>query len=436
MMEAMKREFIEAVVSRGHSQELGEEIYNLIEKFAEYGFNKSHSAGYALIAYQTGYLKAHHPVEFMAASMTSEIGDSDRIQKLANECKNLGIEILPPDVNESGIDFSVTTKGIRFGLIAVKNVGEGAVKAILEARRRVGIFNNIFNFITEVDPHQINRKALESLIQAGAFDSLERNRSKLFANIDRIMLYGNAVQEERVRGQFSFFESGGEGKVFSPPEMEPVSEWPRFERLSREKGVLGYFVSGHPLEKYRLEVENFSSPAIENLENMPDNAKVRLCGIITKVSKKLTKKGDLMALATIEDFTGSTEVLFFQKTFEQFKTLLIEDTMIALDGRTSTKEDEPVKVVVENAVPLERARTEFTRALQITLDTSQMTSDKMKKLETILKAYPGKTTLILMVCSGKSVCRLKSGRFTLEINDNLLKDLSDLAGKNNIRLLF
>ena len=435
VMESMKREFIDNVKAKGHGEEIGEEIFDLIERFAQYGFNKSHSAGYALVAYQTGYLKAHYPAEFMAATMTSEMGrDSDRLQKLANACKTIGVEVLPPDVNESEMDFAVVEKGIRFGLKAIKNVGEGPVRAILEARERSGGFSTVYNFIEEIDPHQINRKALESLVQAGAMDSLERNRAKLHASIDRIIAYGNAVHDERQRGQFSFFGAESGEKSFTQPEFEEVAEWNRLERLNREKNMLGYFVSGHPLEKYQHEVESFSSPAIENLENMPDNARVRLCGIITGVSRKTTKRGDMMAIVTLEDFSGSAEVLFFQKVLDDFGKLLLEDAMVAIDGRISTKEDEPVKVLADKVVPLERARAEFTRSVQLTIDVSEFDSRRLIKLESVLKAHPGKAWVGFTVYSGGTTCRLKSTRYVVEAADPLLKDLEDLAGKNNVRL--
>ena len=438
VMDAMKKDFIAGVKQKGIDPKIGNEIYNLIEKFAQYGFNKSHSAGYALIAYQTGYLKAHYPAEFMAATMTSEMGkDSERIQKLVNECKLIGVQVLPPEINESEMDFFVVPDGIRFGLRAVKNVGEGPVKAILEARERGGKFSTIFQFIEELDQHNVNRKALESLVQAGALDTLEPNRAKLFANIDKLIAYGNAVQSDKEKGQFSIFGGDEKEKVYNQPELIGIEEWSRGDKLRREKEMLGYFVSGHPLEKYRREVESFSSPAIENLDNLPDSAKVRICGLITAKRQQMTRRGSLMAIAALEDFTGSTEVLFFPgEVYDEYSGKLEIDSMVALEGRTSTKEDEAVKIIAEKMYPLEQAREEFTRSVQLTIDSREFDASSLDKLVSILKSHEGKSTLSINYLANGVNLRLRSHRFNVKVDDMLLKDLSDLIGSENVRLGF
>ena len=437
-MDAMKKDFIAGVKGKGIDPKIGNEIYNLIEKFAQYGFNKSHSAGYALIAYQTGYLKAHYPAEFMAATMTSEMNkDSERIQKLVNECKSIGVAVLPPEINESERDFSVVSEDIRFGLKAVKNVGEGPVNTIIEARERIGKFETIFQFIEEIDQKQVNRKALEALVQAGAMDSIDTNRAKLFANIDKIIAYGNAVQSDKDKGQFSIFGGEAEDIVYTHPEFIEVEEWSRSEKLKREKDILGYFVSGHPLEKFRREVESFSSPSIGNLDNMPDQAKVRICGLITGVRQQMTKKGNIMGIVTLEDFTDDVEILFFPGgPYEDNSAMLEVDAMVALEGKTSTREEEAVKIIGEKIYPLEKAREEFTRSVQLTIDSKEFTTDKLEKLLMILESNDGKSALGINYFANGLSLRFRSHKYNVKVDDSLLNDLSDLIGRENVRLGF
>ena len=435
-MESMKKDFIDGVVANGLRRSLGEEIFDLIERFAQYGFNKSHSAGYALIAYHTAYLKAHYPAEFIAATMTSEMTrDSSRFVKLVDESRKMKVEVLPPDINESDLDFTVIGNSIRFGLGAVKNVGAGPVKSIIEAKRRVGRFSDIFDFIKEVDLHLVNRKALESLIQAGAFDSLESNRAVLFDAIDSIISYGNAVQQERERGQMSLLGGEGDsGAVFLQPEIRKTDEWSRSDRLRREKEMLGYHVSGHPLDEYRFEVENFSSPKIEGLNWFSDGARVRLCGIISSVSKKMTRKGDLMANIILEDFNGAVEILCFQKGIEQNWELIAVDEMVVVKGRVSTRENEPLKIIGDEVIPLKQAREILTRSLLLEIDPKKFDTETMKRLVSLIEAHPGKTTLGIVLNYNGDKVRLKSRRYSVDVNETLLNDLRILMGEEKVSL--
>ncbi len=437
VMESIKAEFVEGVVNNGIEEKVGAEIYELIEKFAQYGFNKSHSTGYAWIAHQTAYLKAHFPAEFMAATMTSEIGrDSSRFIVLVDDCKKLGVEVLPPDVNRSGRDFTVSEEGIRFGLKAIKNVGGAPVESILDARERVGRFSSIYQFTEEIDQRSVNRKAMESLIQAGALDSIEPNRARLFASTDSIISYGNAVSDERERGQFSIFDTGGSTEtVFPKPELAEVEPWSRAEKFSREKEMLGYYISGHPLEKYRAEVESFSNPPIEKLDDSSDGTKVRLCGIITAVRRQVTRNGKMMLVVHLEDFTGSAEILYFPKEDDtEYAKIVTPDAMVVLTGRATTKEDEPVKIMADSFIPLESARETYTKSVQVSFDSDNFDSARLKKLEAVVQAHPGEALLGFIIRSGGRILRLKSNKYTVSPDDRLLKDLSDLAGAENVRL--
>jgi DNA polymerase-3 subunit alpha len=436
VMDALSHEFIEGMIANGIEEKLANSIFEMVERFARYGFNKSHAVGYALIAYQTAYLKTHYPAEFLAATMSSEMSrDSSRFMILVDECKKAGVEVLPPDVNESDFDFTVSGNKIRFGLGAVKNVGENPVKSILETRKVKGNFTDIYHFIEDLDQRMVNRKVLESLIQAGAFDSIEHNRARLMASVDSIVSYGEAMSEERERGQISFF-GGDSASVMSfahpaPPEVE---EWNRFDKLGREKEMLGFYVSGHPLEKFRREVEELSSPTIEGVDNVPDNTNIRICGIITSVKRQLTKKGDMMAIVAMEDFTGSVEILFFQKAMDNAGKLLVLDNMVVLKGKTSTKEDEKVKIIADTITPLDQALSAFTSSIQLTVKSSDMSPQKIAKLDKILNAHSGAIPVRLLVYSGSEIVRLKTKK-TVTMEDGLLKDLEDLLGANSVKLL-
>ena len=435
-MGKLEKDFMQGVLSKDIKQKVGEQIYNMVSKFAEYGFNKSHSAGYALVAYQTAYLKAHYPAEFMAATMSSEMGrDSSKFMVFVSECKRMGVEVLPPDVHESGWDFSVTEKGIRFGLGAIKNVGEKPANSIIDARESVGSFTSIYHFMEEVDLRLVNRRALESMVQAGAFNSLEPKRARLMAVLDSLIAYGNAIRDDRSKGQISMFDSGGSGHlVFPKPALPLVPEWSQDDKLSREKELLGYYISGHPLEKYKREIESFSQPTIEGLEMVSDGAKVRICCIITKVTRRMTRRNEMMAIVTIEDFTGSTEALFFKDEVEKFKELLIPDKMVVLSGTASTREEEPVKIRVTDIYPLAEARGNLTRIIQISINTAEFDQSKLMTLERLLQANPGDAKVVFRVRSQDRLLKLRSFKYSVSTDNEFIQDLENLLGSEGVKL--
>ncbi len=258
LMAKQKKEFVENAVAKNIERRIAAEIFDLIEKFASYGFNKSHSVAYSVLAYQTAYLKAHYPAEYMAATLSSEMDNTDKIVILIDECRKLGIDVLPPDVNESGVNFVVTPEGIRFGLSAIKNVGSGAVEQIVKAKQRKGKFKDIFDFCVRVDLRLANKKTIEGLVQAGAFDSFHNNRAQIFSNVEAAIAYGQDLQVQIEKGQSNLFDLGG-AKVTNRPMFRNAADWTETEKLSREKAVLGFYVSGHPLLKYRDEIDGLST---------------------------------------------------------------------------------------------------------------------------------------------------------------------------------
>lgn len=385
--------FVQGCVGNGYSKELAVELYDLILKFASYGFNKSHAAAYALIAYQTAYLKAKYPVEYMAAIMTVYYSSSDKVALYIADCRRMGIEILPPDVNESDNNFTVVgERRIRFGLAAVKNVGQGAIESIIRARAEKP-FISLSDFASRVDMRSCNRKVLESLIKCGAFDSLGGHRSQYLAIMDDVLAEGQCVQRERENGQvsmFSLFDDSVQEDLLTDTlyDIEPFSDK---EKLSLEKEMLGLYITGHPLEPYRDmldEMPNLIKCA--ELNETGDNKAVKIGGIIVAVRKFYTKKNKEMAFVKLEDLTGSVELVIFPDLYEKQSALLQEDNLLMVEGRTDQKEEEDVKIIVENIGLLSRDKKYFHLVVNDHHD-----HDLLEHLRDTLVAENGETPVCL-----------------------------------------
>jgi DNA polymerase-3 subunit alpha len=434
LMAEQKKEFVAGAMQQGIDRKIAGDIFDLIEKFASYGFNKSHSVAYSVLAYQTGYLKAHYPAEYMAATLSSEMGDTDKIVLLIDECRKLGIDVLPPDVNESGVTFAATQQGIRFGLSAIKNVGVGAVEQIVRAREEHGSFSDIFDFCAKVDLRSVNKKTIECLIQAGAFDSLHNNRAQVFEAVERAIAYGQHVQEQLLRGQNSLFDLGG-AKVQVKPMLPQVQPWNETEVLSREKAVLGFYVSGHPLSKYSDEIEAFSTVRLGQVEEFQNGATVRVCGIVTSVKKKIDKRGNLMAFVTIEDFTGKAECIVFSDPFQRYGKFLTDDAMVMVIGKGETN-GEALKIIVNEVVPMEDVRARFTKSILLSLNLDRVDERAVVELRQLMERYRGNCQCYIRVSGGglpdKSV--YWSRNYTVDPSPQLITAMRQLFGASSVRL--
>lgn len=352
----LRTKFVEGAAIRGISPEIAGRIFDLMEYFAGYGFNKSHSAAYALISYQTAYLKANYPVEYMAALLTSVIGTSDKVSFYIEEARRMGIEILPPDVNESLVHFTVVGSRIRFGLAAVKNVGEGAVKAIIAARQEKGPFRSLADFCERVDLHQVNKRVLENLIRGGAFSSLGLYRSQLLHMLDECLETAQQVQRRKASGQLSLLDLVD---VDAPgtsigPVIPDIPEFSPQELLAMERETLGLYISGHPLKEHQANLRRTVSHSIAELSQVADGSRIRVGGLITNYRRSVTKKGTTMAYLTLEDLTGAVEVLLFPRTYLKCGSLLQEQQVVVIDGRLSHQEEE-LKIFADQMVPLSQA---------------------------------------------------------------------------------
>ncbi|MGB8657162.1 MAG: DNA polymerase III subunit alpha [Candidatus Zixiibacteriota bacterium] len=432
LMVQQREEFKKGAKALGIKQAVTDKIFDLMATFGRYGFNKAHSAGYAYLAYQTGYLKTHYPVQFMAATMSSEIGNTDRIVTLMEECKRMGVEVLPPEVNYSVGKFKVVADKIRFGLEAVKNVGSGAIRAIVDAREKVGKFKDLFQFCAEVDLGALNRRMIESLIQAGAFDSISKHRSQLMASLEMAMNYGQTLQEDKRRGQTSLFDLGGEVKTTPIPNLPDIPEWPISEILSKEKEMLGFYVSGHPLTKYEQELKIFATRDTQSLEEARDGEELYIGGVITHVKTSIDRKKKQMAFATLEDFVGTVEIVIFSDCYEKSRRVIRSDSMVLVKGRASTKEGEKAKVVASEIIGLSKAYQELNPPLHVLLFSSGAGQDIVSELKNLLSAHPGKSPVILHVKSEDQELKMKLKNNSVEVSRGLLEKLKGLVGEKNV----
>lgn len=414
LMAKQRDKFIAGCVERGTPAAKAERVWELMEKFAGYGFNKSHGAAYALVAYQTAYFKANYPVEFMAALLTSEMGDTDKIVKYIEECRAMGIRVDPPDVNVSAVRFSVSGGAIRFGLAAIKNVGEAAMESILVTRDKDGPFESLENFCARVDLRLVNRRVLESLIKAGAFDSLSLPRAHLIAHLDAAMEAGQRQQRERDEGQASFFDLLGDAAA-APARPEPVEvlpEWDPDQRLAFEKEVLGFYVSGHPLARFQPLVESLGITTTADLAAKGQGARVLLFGQVAALKETATKSGSRMAFVTLEDMAGTVEVTVFPEPFKAAAELLRAREPLLIRGRIDDSDRGRV-VLAEDVRALDRALAENggrsagagqPNAVRITITAADDRAPALARLRQTCAAYPGPVPVFLhVIVAGQEV---------------------------------
>lgn len=392
-MAEQRKIFMTGAKERGIEADVATRIFDLMEYFAGYGFNKSHSAGYAYVAYQTAFLKAHYPVEFMAATMTSEMSNSDRIIILMGDCRRMGVPVDPPDVNASRSGFVAVGDRIRFGMSAVKGVGQGAVEAIVAARERVTRFETLDQFCWEVDLSQVNKKAIESLIRAGAMDTLEPNRARLHAAFADVVDRTQRQRKAHDLGQTSLFGDPGEEAMSASP-LPPSEPWPTDDLLRHEKEALGFYVSGHPLDSVARELRSLTTSNAEGLDHVEDGQSVTVGGIVVGVKRQFDKKGNTMARVQVEDFTGSFECLVFHKTYASCGSRLVDEARLLVSGRASAREGERATVIVDDVRPLDDAFRGLDLHLQVFAHEAEWSLDDLKAL---LEEHRGNSRVVFHV---------------------------------------
>ena len=385
---AMHRErFMQGAIDNGIPADKAGKIFYFMEKFGGYGFNKSHSAAYAMIAYQTAFLKAHFPVEFVASLLTSEMHSTDGVVKYIAECRSQGIEILPPDINESDKAFTVIGSKIRFGLAAVKNVGENAIESIVAARND-GKFSSQFEFCERVDLKKVNKRVIEGLIKCGAFDSTEAFRSRMMASLEDCVDYGQRLQKEKADPQISLFDLKADQFAINLPNMSEIDEWDEKQLLAFEKESLGFYITGHPLSEYEDILEKFANTNSSTLKEQNDGDAVRIGGMIRSTKIIKTKKGDLMAFVTLEDLHGSVEIIVFSTLYAKVYDLLTDDSSILVRGHLQ-KDENSVKILADTLIPMDKAEETWSTSIHFNLDITRTDKALLEKLKSVFKRYPG-----------------------------------------------
>ncbi|MEW5934330.1 MAG: DNA polymerase III subunit alpha, partial [Bacillota bacterium] len=431
LVAAQRVRFIEGAVSRGIDRQVAEQVFSAIERFAGYAFNRSHAAAYAVLAYRTAYLKAHYPLPYMVALLTSVMGSSDDVALYVDECRRLGVKLLPPDVNRAEFEFSIEKDetgrdAIRFGLGAIKNLGRAAIESILQARRQ-GAFRSLHDFCERVDSRLLNRRAVESLIKAGAFDSLGAKRAQLLAILDAALERGQG--EARGAGQLSFFDLGAE--AFAAQDVLPdVPEFPKPALLAMEKEVLGLYLSGHPLEAFRGHLERGATHRCATLADAADGSAVTVGGVVVGIKRISTRAGEPMGFVELEDMSGHVEVVVFPRVMERFRGCLVKDAVVLVKGTLQRSEGEEgqrvAKVMAEEVIPLA-----CPGSLVVELRTAEQEEKALRELKGILNRYPGSMPVRVEFVGRKKAILVEPGLWVEDTNE-LRWELQDLLGDGSV----
>ncbi|MEE8359687.1 MAG: DNA polymerase III subunit alpha, partial [Candidatus Omnitrophota bacterium] len=438
VMLAAKKDFIDGCVKNDVDERIADRIFNYIEYFSGYGFNKSHSAAYAMISYRTAYLKANFPIEYMTALLTSEKDNTDKLVVYVDEASRMGIKILPPAVNECFAKFTIVPEGIRFGLAAVKNVGQGAIDSVIEARKKSGLFESLYAFCEQIDSRLVNRKVIESLIKCGAFDSFKLHRSQLMAILDQAMVVAGGIQKDRMKGQFSFFDTfeGQKGFKETFQDIPNIPEWPENQLLAYEKQLLGFYVTKHPLARYEKLITTYSTCGTAELANYRDGDEAFIGGIINKVKFTVTKRtGEKMAIVKLEDLKGMIEVLVFPSTFQKIGGLIKEDAIIFVKGRISMREQDP-KIMADDVIPFDEVRKRYTKSVAINVMSAGLENKTLSTIKGILSNHRGPIPVYVIITTpgDRKVDIQASDDLRVQPTDEMIKDIEDLLGEGAVSL--
>ncbi|MEE1038727.1 MAG: DNA polymerase III subunit alpha [Eubacterium sp.] len=449
VMLAEKEQFFKGCAERGIGQDIADQIFNQMVTFAQYAFNKSHAAAYAVVGYETGYLKAHYPTEFMAALLTSVMHDGKQVAKYIKNCHEMGIEVLPPDINESGKKFTVVDGKIRYGLLGVKNVGEGVIDAIIEARELKGPASDIFSFVSNVDIHRVNRKAIESLIKAGAFDSLNPNRAQYLAVHESLIESAQKSAKKNIEGQMSLFEINSDemdgvelGKGL--PDVMPFTQ----DIInSLEKEMMGVYITNHPLKDFERQIEKMTSVNSDVLAraqqemqdgldtDLYDGQKVIVAGLIDNKKTLITKKNQMMAFIEIEDLYGQIEVVVFPNVYERNQHILDEDNIVLISGTLNFKEDEPPKILadsVKDMRTMEDSVANVEKLLKLRITDKSKERVLMEEIRDILVANHGNIPVLIYRTDGKMIRASKELWF--KESPEAIAELEKKLGTTNVKL--
>ncbi len=434
-MKQQKEKFITGAKANGISAKIAEEIFESIDKFANYGFNKSHSVAYSLVAYQTAYLKAYYTPEFLAANLKNEFGNTNKVTSFLEDCRKLKIQVLPPDVNNPSVYFDVENGKIKFGLSSIKNVGVNAVEDMIRSKEKLNKnFTGIFEFCQNVDTRIVNKRCLESLILAGAFDSINKDRAGLYAAVEDALSHANKLKNSKLTVGSSLF--GGMEEEFKTvePKLPACKPWVQKYQLAKEREVIGFYVSEHPLRKYEIDYKSFTTIHLGETEQMENLDIVRVGGVITGLKTKMDKSGKNMAFFTLDDFTGSCEALMFSKTYDKFQKLVGEEECIFIVGKPESSGDS-IKLQIEEAYSPIEIREKLMRSMKVYLDPAKHNPDTISSLKNIFESNSGNVPIYVHVSNGNNgsglhIYFLKDLR--VKISDDLINSIVGLLGEDSI----
>ncbi|HCW88607.1 MAG TPA: DNA polymerase III subunit alpha, partial [Marinobacter sp.] len=439
-MEKQKAIFLDGCEKNGINKALAENIFDLVEKFAGYGFNKSHSAAYALVSYQTLWLKAHYPAEFMAAVLTADMQNTDKVVTLVEECRNMSLELVLPDVSTSEYTFTVNDEGqVVYGLGAIKGLGEGPIHSIVEARQQGGPYEDLFDFCRRVDLKKVNKRALEALIRAGAMDKLGPGRARLMASIDKAIQQATQQSRNDAAGMVDMFgemlEGGEHGDPFS--DVAGLREWPKKEQLKGEKDTLGLYLTGHPFDEYEQEVRRFVRSPIADLK--PSKSPQRVAGLVVAQRTMKTRTGSTMCFITLDDRSARIEATLFSEAFFENRELLQSDQVIIAEGQVSHDDySGQLKMRVNSVMDVATARSQFSQGLRLELGAAQLQNGLLDKLDSTLRPFRGEGSPVWIDYRGEqATTRIELGQnWRVQPSDDLLLELKYLVGDQSVELVY
>jgi DNA polymerase-3 subunit alpha len=432
VMAAQREKFLSGCAARKVPPKKAEKIFDLMAEFALYGFPKAHSCAYALLAYQTAYLKIHFPVEFMAALLTSETGNTEKVVKYINEARGMGITVLPPDVNSSDLYFTPVGESIRFGLAAIKNVGENTARGIIESRLRLGRFETIFQFCEDIDPRVLNKRVVESLIKSGAMDSFGP-RERLFASVDDAIAIGQRSGHQKAVGQHGLFAGNGADQP-SHRELKEVDPWLEDKRLSGEYEVLGFYVSGHPLAKHAGRLAELGVTELGTIEGKRSGEDIKVAGIVVSVRPVRSRKGDRWAIFTLQDMTGMAELLAFPEAFARIEGILRVTMPLIVKGRINV-EEAGTRITVTDAKPLDEATDRAPTLMRVRVDLGQMDEFTLDRLQELFTSKPGPCPVAFELLSADGTVATLQAQQRVRADAGLLKAVRDMCGADAVEVV-
>ena len=435
VMEDQKIVFVDGAIKNGVDKKNANEIFETIFKFANYGFNKSHAVAYSFIAYQTAYLKAHYPAEFLAANLKNEFENTDKVTKFLDDCRKLKIEVLPPDVNNPSLHFEADNGKIKFGMSAIKNVGVPAVKEIINAKNNLGRdFKTIYDFCANTDNRIVSKRALEGLVLAGAFYTMNKNRAQLFEVIESALDYAHKIQNSKMLSSDSLFGEAEEVQL-KEPDLPNVKPWTEKEFLAQERKVIGFYLTDHPLRRYELEFNSFATIHLGETEDVIEKSDVRVCGVVTELKTKFDKSGRTMAFFKLDDLTGSCECLMFSKAFDEFGKFVEDEEAIFAVGNLESSGD-AVKMQVNKVIPMRKIANELTESLKLQISKEKISSEKLIELKSILLNHEGNIPVFINLTeNGNDKGKLFSlQEIRIKITSELIQPLTKLLDEESVIL--